>query len=137
MKNLTVLATIILLTFISCDKPRTQEKRNISNSSIENFDSFYDKFHKDSLFQISRLKFPLKGGRFEEDGEEKWTKKNWSMLKNKIYDVDTTEYKVSYERHEKNFKEKVWLEDSGFSFEYNFELINNKWFLVSAFEYNN
>jgi len=79
----------------------------------------------------------LKGGRFEEDGEEKWTKKNWSMLKNKIYDVDTTEYKVSYERHEKNFKEKVWLEDSGFSFEYNFELINNKWFLVSAFEYNN
>lgn len=137
MKNLTVLATIILLTLISCNKSRTQEKRNISNSYIENFDSFYDRFHNDSLFQISRLKFPLKGGRFEEEGEEKWTKKNWSMLKMKIYDVDTTQYKVSYEKHEKNFNEKVWLEDSGFSFEYNFELINNKWFLVSAFEYNN
>lgn len=137
MKNLTVFLTIILLTFISCDKSRTQEKRNISNSNIENFDSFYDKFHKDSLFQISRLKFPLKGGPDRGDINEEWSKENWHMLKTKIYDVDTTQYKVSYEKHEKSFLEKVWIEDSGFSFEYKYELIGKKWFLVSAFEQDN
>jgi hypothetical protein len=137
MKNLIVFATIILLTFTSCDKFRTQEKKNISNSSIENFDSFYDKFHKDSLFQLSRIKFPLKGGPDRGDINEEWTKENWHILKTMIYDVDTTQYKVSYKKLEKSFIEKVWLEDSGFSFEYKFELINNKWFLVSAFENNN
>lgn len=137
MKNLIAFSIIILLTFISCDKSRTQEKMNVSNFSIENFDSFYDKFHKDSLFQISRLKFPLKGAPDRGDINEKWTKENWHILKTKIYDVDTTQYKVSYEKHEKSFIEKVWLEDSGFSFEYKFELIDNKWFLVSAFELDN
>jgi hypothetical protein len=137
MKNLIIFVTIILLTFTSCDKFRTQEKKNISNSSIENFNSFYDKFHKDSLFQLSRIKFPLKGGPDRGDINEEWTKENWHILKTKIYDVDTTQYKVSYKKLEKSFIEKVWLEDSGFSFEYKFELIDNKWFLVSAFENNN
>jgi len=134
MKNLIVLLTVILLTLISCDKAKTQEKRNTSNSSIENFDSFYDKFHKDSLFQISRLKFPLKGGPDSGDINEEWTKENWHILKVKIYDVDTTKYKVFYEKRDTSFTEKVWIEDSGFSSEYNFQLIDNKWFLVSAFE---
>ena len=137
MKNLIALSTIILLTFISCYKSRTLEKKSITNSSIENFEFFYDKFHKDSLFQISRLKFPMKGGPDRGDINEEWTKENWHILKTKIYDVDTTRYKVSYEKHEKSFLEKVWFVDSGFSFEYRFELIDNKWFLVSAFELDN
>ena len=137
MKNLIALSSIILLTFISCYKSRTLEKKSITNSSIENFEFFYDKFHKDSLFQISRLKFPLKGSPDRGNINEKWTKVNWHILKTKIYDVDTTQYKVAFEKHEKSFIEKVWLEDSGFSFEYKFELIDNKWFLVSAFELDN
>lgn len=84
MKNLTVFVTIILLTFISCDKSRTQEKKNISNSNIENFDSFYDKFHKDSLFQISRLKFPLKGGPDRGDINEEGQKKIGICLKQRF-----------------------------------------------------
>lgn len=137
MKKLILISTIILFTFISCNRLHIKEKKNISKSSIENFDSFYDKFHKDSLFQMSRLKFPLKGGPDRGDINEEWTKENWYILKTKIYDVDTTEYKVFYKKRERSFTEKVWIEDSGFSSEYNFELIDNKWFLVSAFELNN
>jgi|ERR1035437_13064 hypothetical protein len=137
MKNLITVSVIILLTFISCSRFQTQEKKNISKSSMEDFDSFYDKFHNDSLFQISRLKFPLEGGPDRGDINEEWTKENWHILKTKIYDVDTTKYKVFYEKREKSFTEKVWIEDSGFSFEYHFGLINNKWFLVSAVEMDN
>ena len=137
MKNLITISTIILLTFISCNRFQTKEKKNITKYSKENFDTFYDKFHNDSLFQISRLKFPLKGGPDRGDINEAWTKENWHILKTEIYDVDTTKYKVFYEKKEKSFKEKVWIENSGFSFEYNFELIDNKWFLVSAFELDN
>lgn len=139
MKILIVTTTIILLTFTlsSCYKSCVQEKKNNSNSSVENFESFYDKFHNDSLFQLSRLNFPLKGGPVGGDTNEEWTKGNWRMLRTKIYDVETTQYKVSYEKQYNSFTEKVWLEDSGFSFEYKYELIGNKWFLVSAFELDN
>ena len=59
------------------------------------------------------------------------------MLKTKIYDVDTSQYKVYFKKLKKSFTEKVWIVNSGFKLEYRFELIDNKWFLVSAFELNN
>jgi len=127
----------ILISFTNCKQANKKTSiQELSKTSIENFDEFYDKFHKDSLFQISRLKFPLKGGP-DGDNNEKWTKKNWSMLKTKIYDVDKSQYKVSYKRDKKSFTEKIWIEDSGFEFECKFELIGNQWFLTSAFELNN
>ena len=136
--TLGLISIIVLISFSKCKQFKTEStKQEISKDSIENFDVFYDKFHKDSLFQISRLNFPLKGGPDNEDGQDEWTKENWSILKTKIYDVDTSIYKVFYEKHEKSFTEKVWLKNSGFSFEYKYELIDNKWFLVSAFEINN
>ena len=113
------------MSLSNCKQTKNESARQgFSKSSIENFDSFYDRFHKDSLFQISRLKFPLGGGLNNGNIDEQWTKENWSMLKTKIFDVDTTQYKVFYEKLEKSFKEKVWLENSGFSFECRYELIN-------------
>lgn len=139
MKILIITSTIILLIFTlsSCDKPHEQEKINDKNSTVENFESFYEKFHNDSLFQLSRLNFPLKGGPVGGDINEEWTKGNWRMLRTKIYEVDTSQYKVSNVKQDNSFTEKVWLEDSGFSFEYKYELIGKKWFLVSAFEQDN
>lgn len=133
-----LISILVLLSFTNCKQTKNEfVRQGVSKTSIENFDLFYDRFHKDSLFQISRLKFPLGGGHDKGNIDEEWTKKNWSMLKTKIYDVDTTQYKVSYEKLKKSFTEKVWIEDSGFIFECRFELIDNKWFLLSAFELNN
>lgn len=101
---------------------------------IENFDAFYDKFHTDSLFQVSRIQQPLEGLRFDGESEIKWTKENLPFLTTRIYDVDTSEYKISYKKTKNEFIEKVWIENSGFWSEYKFRLINDKWFLVSAVE---
>jgi hypothetical protein len=138
ISQMALISILILVPFASCRQIKTMStKQEKLKDTIENFDLFYERFHKDSLFQISRLKFPLKGGPDRGDGQEEWTKENWDMLKIKIYDVDTSQYKVFYEKLQKSFTEKVWIEDSGFSIENRYELINNKWFLVSAFEMNN
>lgn len=105
------------------------EKKN-----IEDFDRFYDKFHQDGAFQMSRLKFPLQG----HDGVgNKWTKTNWTLMKGRIYEVDKSQYKVEYKKTDKSFFQKVWIENSGFNSECRFELIDTKWYLVYALEIDN
>lgn len=103
---------------------------------VEDFDRFYDRFHSDTVFQKSRIKFPLKGQIVDETGVHLWSKKNWVVMRVKIQDVDTSLFKVESIKHEIVFIEKFWIEDSGFFSEYRFELIKNKWFLVYAFESN-
>ncbi len=136
--RMVIISIFVLISLSNCKQTKKESARQgISKSSIESFDSFYDRFHKDSIFQISRLRFPLGGGPDRGDVNEEWTKENWSMLKTKIYDVDTSQYKVYFKKLKKSFTEKVWIVNSGFKLEYRFELIDNKWFLVSAFELNN
>jgi len=145
MKTLTHSLIIQVLSIIgitiSCNSVVPHKGANnqtITNElkSVENFDKFYDRFHSDSSFQITRIKIPLKGLRFDGEKEIKWSKDTLPFLSTKIYDVDTTEYKVSFKKTETEFKEKVWIENSGFWCEYKFELIDNKWYLVSAVEHD-
>ena len=106
------------------------------SNSDEDFKTFYTKFHQDSLFQTSRIKFPLKG--IYKDGfrKENWTKENWNMLKTPIQEVDTLQFKTSLYQTENEFYEKIWIENSGFSIEYKFKKIDGKWFLIYANELN-
>lgn len=99
-------------------------------SKVEDFDKFYDRFHADSTFQMSRIKFPLKGASTNLDKSTSWTPQNWQMLRTRIYDVDKNQYKVKYSKTETSFTQKVWVDGAGFSNECRFELVNGKWFLV-------
>lgn len=99
-------------------------------AKVEDFDKFYDRFHADSAFQMSRIKFPLKGASTNIDKSTPWTPQNWQMLRTRIYDVDKNQYKVKYSKTETSFTQKVWIDGGGFSNECRFELIGGKWFLV-------
>ena len=99
-------------------------------AKVEDFDKFYDRFHADSAFQMSRIKFPLKGASTNLDKSTPWTPQNWQMLRTRIYDVDKNQYKVKYSKTETSFTQKVWVDGGGFSNECRFELIDEKWFLV-------
>lgn len=132
-----IYLVLILLILVSCK----QESQNIqiqkpAVSDSEDFEYFYDRFHADSAFQMSRIKFPLKGFQVDGNIKSQWTKENWSLMKVRIFDVDTTEIKVKFEKKENQFYEKFWLENSGFWGESQFEKINGKWFLTYAAEYN-
>ncbi len=104
--------------------------------NAENFDSFYDKFHKDVEFQMQRIVFPLAGKSVDANGEREWTNENWIPMKVKIYDVDTSKYKISYKETENTFVQKFWLPGTGFSAEYRFEKRAGMWFLVYASDTN-
>jgi hypothetical protein len=114
----------------------SSKKNSLKKTSTEDFDQFYNKFHSDSLFQISRIKFPLGGMSLEGYESTPWTKGNWLMMKTRIQDIDTTQYEISYKKTDKQFNQKVWIKDSGFSSEYKFELIDKKWYLVYVLDQN-
>src|SRR5690606_1749984 len=120
----------LFLLILGCDESVKQNSKCKEKIAIENFNTFYDKFHKDSLFQISRIKFPLEGVYVDSKGEKEWSARNWTMLKIKIFDVDTSEYKVKIQRTDTTFYQKFWLDSSGFWGEYKFQSLNNKWFLI-------
>lgn len=136
----TILGLITIASAISmsgCKSVKNNSTKDPdSMSSIENFDAFYNRFHTDSLFQMSRIKFPLQGIKVDGEGEKKWSKKNWITMKAKIYDVDTTRFKTDYKKTDDSFTEKFWIEDSGYVSEYRFNLIHKKWYLVYANEQN-
>jgi hypothetical protein len=131
-----VFLIMTILFFINCNKDGHSLKTVSKTVFVEDFDSFYDQFHSDSLFQMARIKFPLKG--HNVDGFEKinWTKENWNMLRTKIYDIDKTQFKTNFKKNKTTFIQKCTVLDSGFSSELRFELIDKKWFLVYALEKN-
>ena len=94
--------SVVLMSLMSC-----HSSKSTTGSSGENFDKFYDKFHKDMTFQKSRLKFPLQG--HNELGQA-WTSANWQLMKGKIYAVDKSQYKVDIKRTSNSFFQKVWID---------------------------
>ena len=72
---------------------------------------------------MSRIKFPLDGIKFDSGEEMKWSKNNWTMLKTRIFDVDTTEFKIEFKKNNDSFYQKFWIENSGFWGEYKFRLL--------------
>ena len=53
----------LFIITISCNNINTDSVQSMNNNKLESedFDSFYLKFHRDTLFQISRIIFPLDG----------------------------------------------------------------------------
>lgn len=129
----TIFSAVIIFGMLSCN---TSRGLSLTGSKVEDFDKFYDRFHKDVNFQMSRIKFPLEGEYVDGAQTEKWDKNNWIMMKEKIYDIDRSQFKVQYKKTEDSFFQKVWLENAGFSAEYRFELIGKKWYLVYAVDRN-
>lgn len=145
------LILFILLQF-SCNKTSKEftkpdrKKTETQETSIkltkhtvpsESFDSFYNKFHKDSLFQLSRVTFPLKG--YAMDTSENimvWKKENWIMHKNTTQEMDTSIFKVETEKSPHLYKEKIYIEGGGYSSERVFQKVNGKWYLVQFFDQN-
>jgi hypothetical protein len=96
----------------------------------EDFKEFYSKFLTDSIFQMSRIKFPLEGRNVEGDKITSWTIDNWVLLKKSAYEVDTVEYKVEITESDILKIFRVYIPDSGFEVLSKFGLIDGKWYLI-------
>lgn len=136
----------LLLVLTSCQLKNTSKKQNeqskINNDSFSfmynDFKVFYNQFISDTIFQKSRIKFPLKGTYSDHSGDEKWKKQNWPYVNWHIESElkNNTEDSISIIQNKNSFFYGIYCLDCGFSFEMEFEKINGKWFLTYRQEDN-
>lgn len=140
------LLIFLLKAFMGNTFPYTQYLRpdiaivQIANKKIvsEEFLPFYSRFHNDTSFQLSRIKFPLEGINVVFDPskgldmpiEEKWTIEKWKYFRIPYEKIDVAEFKKQRMVSDKLVIEKIWIEDSDFIIEIRYSLIKDKWYLV-------
>jgi hypothetical protein len=136
------LYLLLLLCVLSCNtndnKAATAPKHKPEiHSKIEDFEVFNKRFHTDTLFQMERIKFPLEGGYADGFERGEWTKDNWEYFENPIPAKDLPkDYKQKVTHSDTLVTESIWIDNSGFSTERHFKLINDKWFLVYYLDQN-
>lgn len=130
MKRLLLLITISsLLASCSIFKPGSN-----SNSKSEDFDRFYKQFHTDSVFQMTRITFPLEGlPSFADESQFTselfyWEESDWDIHKLINYD-EFPQLSQKIVKENSLVKESVNM-GNGFALERHFSLIDDKWFLV-------
>jgi hypothetical protein len=97
----------------------------------ENFEEFNKKFHSDSLFQVSRVDFPIEGKHVSGFEQYNWTRKNWQFQAIPVAEkTEIGEYQHSLLKTDTLVTEKFWIPNSGFEVERQFKLIKNKWVLI-------
>jgi len=127
-----ILLIFLLANFMFACQNKTVEEKSIDKS----FESFLTKFNNDSIFQKSRVKFPLPiiemdGDNFNEV-HNKLEKKDYSrfdLTSNKVHQKEegfTQEIKLN--------KNKATIEirgiENGIMTDYYFEKINGKWMFI-------
>jgi hypothetical protein len=100
-------------------------------STSEDWMEFYEKFHSDSLFQISRISENFEGTKSYGESVEKISKDNWQFIPNGVYDVDTAQYDTDVNISEDRIETRIYVENSGIDIRLTYENIDGKWYLVS------
>ena len=157
--NRSILISIVLIEFWSCnakivaqknivlrDFKREQTVNKINGN--EDFVQFSKLFYTDSLFQMSRIKFPLKGERnidvpitasniMGDSIIVGWKKKDWRMLTNTYFSNNDSVMIIGSDKYirKTNISNKsaivyTYIEDSGFSVREKFALKKGKWYLI-------
>lgn len=157
IKNITVLSklmkqfvfaisVIIVFLSISCKKENAKEENKaieIKKDSIkeevfltdeskkqeEDFSYFIEKFSKDSVFQRSRVNFPIKIQLLDDDFElvEFIVEKEDYFTLNFIYPDDFIEFKQKIILHQNKATIEVRGTANGIMIDYFFEKIEGKW----------
>lgn len=130
------LPLIVFIIVMSCNTNTVQEKELDYDIS---FNKFYEKFVMDRSFQLSRIKFPLKGKYL--DGETislddtasnldyTWNRDNWDLIK-KVEKLDESLYNFKQIETDTLVVRKIEGKGVGFKFEETYKKIDHKWYLV-------
>jgi len=121
------------------NRKKTEEK---GYTSKENFDQFYKAFFTDSLFQMSRINFPLLGphtknvgSTFGDSISSEWKEEEWTMIKklfpnqDSIIQIGQNVYKRRINKTDSIVEERIFIENSGFEELQKFVIKDGKWYL--------
>lgn len=157
-----IFLLLISFLFINCkneiskndnkkvEKPKIENiktEKSAPKITDENFEAFLKDFSRDSIFQINRVKFPLKVKEIdlesmEEINENKSGFKERTILKSQYTKLDFTYQKDALTRELDRYSQKNILKnnimtveirgiDNGLYSDFYFEKIDGKWFLKS------
>ena len=137
---------IIIVLFIAPFFSFGQEKIN-----TEEFRPFLEQFYSDSVFQFSRIAFPLAGGEIgngdyipqdiadslaiKTETRTQWIKNEFIQKLHPASDYGV-DYLAEYTKIKNYIEEKLYLKASGYYEIRRFELIENRWFLTYFFIHN-
>lgn len=160
-KEFLILVISALFALNSCNQKNKMVKENlltvdtiIKDVKGESFDEFNKLFYSDSLFQMSRINFPLSGTHnieveespTNESGDSiihQWQKEDWVILKQNSFQgsdtlkmIDGEIYKRKIQKTDVFVCDSVYIENSGFGVVRKFALRNEKWYLINYSTYN-
>lgn len=158
MKRLIIpIFSIFYILTAGCNiKGNTADNTNKSRDTlyIEDFDSFKSKFYSDSIFQISRIIFPLESEKKSEkeysealkdsnineiskNNHPSYDKSDWIILADDSFKddsvaiIDGVKYKRRFYKTSKFVEENILYADpEQVMIMSKFQLINNKWYMV-------
>lgn len=149
---------IVIITACNLNKEKSLNNNIVEKNDIDTilrdkkgneiFDIFYTKFYQDSLFQISRIEFPLEGDNsnyiYNDEIQTKeietdvykiinknfyWKKEGWMFIETLEKD-SVGEYFKELKKNKREIKEVISLKYSGFKCTRVFRMIDKNWFLV-------
>ncbi len=153
-KTATILSCILLMFLISCTQNRDKssaetgnemaETVNITETEVEKFDDFVEKFSNDEFFQLQRIKFPISvivpdaGHEGMAPIQETIGRYEWEHLDLYYDSTFLTRPFDQYYQVVRFIDDTAIVEirgiDNGIYADYYFELIDNMWFLVTLYE---
>lgn len=133
LKNSLLLLLFIII--VAC-KPVSKTNNSLSENETVNglpddFLSFYDKFHSDSIYQIEHIVFPLEGVMYDEDNQKLkkvWSQENWTIHKN--FDTYGGTFNRSYTEFGGIISEKIVDNNKISSMERRFSKMGGEWHLI-------
>lgn len=135
MKNF-VFVIIFMLILIACNKKQEQvllEKKKISKVFVkEDFNKFFVKFNKDSVFQLHRIVFPLKNEIYNSDSGDynnlSIKKEEWKFFNS--FSLSKKYIKNINKKDQDEILLNIQIVDSGVNVDYIFTIIKGQWFLI-------
>lgn len=136
---------IVLISILSCNNNMEINKQIARRYDLvvltESFDTFYKRFNSDSVFQISRIIFPVDGYEIDEnynpnikkEDDFHWNKSDWKIHR-AIKESD--DLKITTNKSDSLVVETIFIPNSGFELVRKFKLLSGKWFLIFYGEQN-
>lgn len=131
-----IVIFLVLGSIIACkregQKPATEE--GAAQTLPAEFEVFYEKFHKDTAFQMSHIIFPLEGspalrdGAPEPDENFRWQKKDWIL--HKPYDDMGGSFSRSFLAFNDIITENIEDGTGQFTMVRRFAKMDNDWYLI-------
>lgn len=134
MRKYVLFFSGLFIASIGCrlgqsEKPVSGQATKIEIIELpQGFDSFYERFHADTLFQTKRIVFPLENNTTNLEIWEQWTKDNWIL--HRAYDDHGGTFRRSFQPIGTMVIEKIVEVNGMFYMERRFAKLSNTWNLI-------